>query len=187
MGRSCSSWVSFFPQELSIPARGKAVVDYTIRVPPDGEWDGSYSSVLFFESAIGEVPDLERVGAVVRFAARIGSLLDIQVKGTVRQEGRLAIASIAPPTASSPLRLQGTLANEGNTSLQCENSFYLVGPHELVVARGVLPKAYLSAGQSVALTGDWNGALSPGAYAVVVTADCGEELVLVEEAPLTVP
>ena len=35
--------------------------------------------------------------------------------------------------------------------------------------------------------GTWAGALSPGTYTVVMTADCSEDLVLVEETRLTVP
>jgi len=185
--RSCAEWISFLPQTLEIPAHGKAVVDYTVRVPGDETLEGGYYAVLFFESIIGELPDVQQDGAVVRFAARIGSLFDIEIQQTARREGRLTLRPLAAPDASGPFALEAVLANEGNTTLQCENTFHVMGTDGVVVGRGQLPKGYLSPGQRVPLSGFWQEPLSAGAYSVVVTADCGETLVLVEEQALTVP
>ena len=143
--------------------------------------------MLFFESMLGEGPDPKREGAFVRFAARVGSLFDVEIGGTVRREARFAEVTVIPPQAAVPLQLQAKLANEGNVALKCDNSFHIWGAQDLVVGRGALTKSYTSPGQTVTMTGEWDGALSPGAYTVVTTADCGDELVLVEESGLTIP
>ena len=109
--RSCADWVRFFPSRVEVPAHGRAVIDYTIRVPEETPIDGGYYAVLFFEATIGQVPATEvtekaEPGATVRFAARLGSLILLEVKGTVRREGRLGGGHAA---RTRRVRLRGCL------------------------------------------------------------------------------
>ena len=48
---SAASWITYFPEHLDLPARGKGLVEDTIRVPQYGATGGRYA-VLFFESVI---------------------------------------------------------------------------------------------------------------------------------------
>ena len=188
--RSCPGWVRFFPQEFELPGRGRVVVDYTISVPQDQPLDGGYYAVLFFEGAIGEAPPLvitEGPGAVVQFAARLGSLFFVETQGTVRREARLhSVAVVGPGASSGSVMLEASLANEGNVTLKCRGSFHLMGPANVVVGRGELPERYIWPGDEAPLAAEWAGTLEPGDYTVVLTYTCGEELIIVEEARLPV-
>ena len=85
--RSCAEWVSVFPNELELPANGKKVVDYTIRVPEGASLNGGYVAVVFFEGSLGSSTQPTAMGqkasATVQFSARLGSLVFVDVKGTV--------------------------------------------------------------------------------------------------------
>jgi hypothetical protein len=180
--------VSFFPNEIELPANGKAVVDYTIRVPEGVPLDGGYVAVLFFEGSLGAVTPAaasEKPAATVQFAARLGSLIFVDVKGTVRREGRLSSVSVSPPREGGAPRLRALLGNEGNTPLTCEGSFNVMGPGNLVIGRGELPARYVWPGDQVAVETAWQGSSAPGT--LVMTYDCGEELILVEEAQVAGP
>ena len=187
MPRSSANWISFYPQEFSLPPRGRGLIDYTLRVPKDPAPEGGYYAVLFVESKIGEAPNPlspEGTGATVQFAARLGSLFFVNVKGTVNREGHIALQAPGRPAPGRPLALQGALANDGNAFLKCAGSFHIMGSADLVVARGELPTRYVWPGEQVPVSGEWSGTLPPGPHTVVLTYDCGEDLVLVEEAPL---
>ena len=185
--RSCAAWVSFFPQEFDLPAAGRALVDYTVRVPQEASLDGGYYAVLFFESTIAAPHTPEADGVLVKYAARLGSLFMVEVKGTVRREARLAALTVLPPQGPNPLKIETQLANEGNVSLSCDGSFHLLTTDNRIAARGEVPHRYVWPGHQVPVYGEWVGSLSAGAYTAVMTYDCGEELVVVEERQLSVP
>jgi hypothetical protein len=63
----------------------------------------------------------------------------------------------------------------------------VLGDRELVVARSELPPRYVWPSTAVAVEAEWKGTLPPGTYAAVATYDCGDELIVVEEAPLSIP
>jgi len=188
--RSCAGWVRFFPAQADLPPHGRAVVDYTIHVPDDQTLEGSYYAVLFFEATLGEAAGLGAKGsedpeATVRFAARLGSLMIVDIEGTVRREARLSNLRLAP-TPSKTVSLTASLVNEGNVHLRCEGSFHVLGEHEVVMGRGELPARYVWLGTAVPVEAEWSGTLSPGMYTFVATYDCGEEIIVVEEAPLSI-
>ena len=185
--RSCAAWVSFFPQEFDLPAAGRAVVDYTIRVPQDPSLDGGYYAVLFFESTIAEASAPAADGVLVRYAARLGSLFLVEAKATVRREARLAALSVSPPAGAAPLKIEAQLANEGNVSLSCGGSFHLLTGDHRIAARGELPHRYVWPGHRVGVSGEWAGVLAAGTHTLVATYDCGEELVVLEERQLAIP
>ena len=185
--RSCAGWISFYPQEMTVPPNGRAVIDYTVRAPQDATLQGGYYAVLFVQGMLGEVPNpVAPAGteATVKFAASLGSLFLVEVDGTVTREGRLALEPVAWPTGNAPLTVRGRLRNEGNAFLHCTGSFHVVGAGEVVVARGKLPDRYVWPEDEAAFEGTWSGELPAGTHPVVVTYDCGGELVLVEETVL---
>ncbi|MBI3323758.1 MAG: hypothetical protein HYZ92_00570 [Candidatus Omnitrophica bacterium] len=186
--RSAAGWVSVFPALVDLPAHGRGHVDYVIRAPKDQALDGGYYAVLFFESVIGQgrAERSAEPSAKVQFSARLGSLFLVEVNGSVRRQATLASLAVSPPSASTPLKLQSQLSNDGNTVLKCEGFFHLLGPSDLVAARGELPSRYLWPGSGAPIAAEWAGSLNPGSYTTVVTYDCGGELVVTSEADLVV-
>ncbi len=184
--RSASTWITFFPRELDVPARGQVLVDYSIRVPKDPSLSGGYYSVLFFESEVNEPAGEGKDSVTVKYAARLGSLFNITIKGTAQRQAQLTVESVSPPSRSLPLRVHGAISNGGNVRLTCDGSFHVLSSANLVAARGELPRRYLWPGVKAPVDLEWPGSLDPGAYTVVLTYDCGENLILVEEASATV-
>ncbi|HEX9779768.1 MAG TPA: hypothetical protein VGB20_00980 [bacterium] len=183
--RSAAGWISFYPTEFELPPHGRGVVDYTIRVTDEAALDGGYYAVLFFESIIGEVQPQGGSEVTVKYAARLGSLFMIDVTGTVRRDASLAGARLSS-AGGGATRIEGTIVNEGNVALRCDGTYHLLGAGELVAARGELPRRYLWVGQSAPFEAEWVGSLAPGAYSAVLTYDCGADLILVEEAQVSV-
>ena len=67
--RSAAPWITFFPREIDIPARGQILVEYSIRVPQDPALSGGYYAVLFFESEINEPATTGPDAVTVKYSA----------------------------------------------------------------------------------------------------------------------
>lgn len=188
LDRSSAGWVSYFPRELSIPAGGRGVVDYTLRVPQDASLNGGYYSVLFFESTVAEVSSGVEEGASIRYAARLGSLIHANVSETVVKVATLSTPSIHRlGGARQKMYIKSQLSNEGNVLIKCKGSFHVMTQENLVAGRGELPARYVWSGDTVPVEAEWAGSLSSGSYSVILTYDCGEDLILVGETTLTEP
>ncbi len=181
---SASGWISFYPQKLELSARGKGVVEYTIRVPADANAGGHYA-VLFFESKLGRGPD-DAQGVSVQYTGRLGSLIEVQVAGTVERTGEIAAVTVGAFTADAPLTLGYTFRNTGNIAIRPKASFNIIDQTGRYFGRGEFAPLYTFPGRSGSVTTEWNGTLPPGSYTVVVTADLGEGQAVVAEQPLTV-
>jgi hypothetical protein len=184
--RSAADWIRFRPQQVEIAPGKTAVVDYSITVPQDSTLDGGYYAVLFFESMIADPSQAEADSVAVKYAARLGSLFLIEIDQTVRREATMQGVQIAVD-AALPLRLKGSLSNEGNVSLKCAGTFHVMSAQGMVAARGELPMRYAWPGNKVPFEAEWPGKLASGSYSVVATYDCGDDLVLVEEVAASVP
>ena len=188
MPRSAAGWVSFFPAEVELPQHGKAVIDYTIRVPDDASLNGEYTTVVFFEALLAESPagtktaPSDKTSGNVLFAARLGSLFYVDVKGTVRKEGRLSEVMVSRATAAAPATAQAKLSNEGNAVLLCEGAFHVIDANNVMTDRGQLPTRWVWPGDQVPLTVELG---ESAAGTLVLTYDCGEDVVIVEETPLS--
>ncbi len=189
--RSAADWISFSPTRLEIPAHGRSQIEYTIRTPSDRPLDGGYYAVLFMESGIGhgrQQDNPEAIAVEIEYAARIGSLFLLEVNGTTKPQARLASLVATPPSAGRPLTVEGTFVNEGNVVARCEaGSFHIQDASGILAARGGLPDRYVWPGDQVPFLAQWEGSLAPGSYNMVLSYDCGDELVVGEEVPLSVP
>ncbi|MBI4342029.1 MAG: hypothetical protein HY599_01535 [Candidatus Omnitrophica bacterium] len=181
---SASGWISYYPQQLELPAHGKGVVEYTIRVP-SGTPGGRYA-VLFFESALGHsVPDKE--GVTVQYAGRLGSLIEVEVAGTVERTGELTAITLGQPAEDRPLEVSYTFLNTGNVAIRPKAYFNITDASGRYFGRGEFPPVYTFPGRSGTAKTEWIGSLPPGDYSVLLTVDLGQSRVLVEERPLHVP
>lgn len=181
---SASGWMSFYPQKLELPAHGKGVVEYTIRVPADAAAGGHYA-VLFFESLLTKTPQNAQ-GVSVKYTGRLGSLVEVQVAGTVERVGEISRFSVGPLAEDRPLTLSYTFVNKGNIAIRPKAFFNVVDQTGRYFGRGEFPQIYTFPGRSGTATIEWTGTLPPGSYTVLVTADLGEHQVVVAEQPLSV-
>lgn len=181
---SSANWITYFPDHLDLPARGKGLVEYTIRVPQEGA-SGGYYTVLFFESVIARGMADEK-GVSVQYTGRIGSLFEIEVAGTVRRTAEISEVTVGRPDEDRPLAMSFTLKNTGNVILRPKAYFNIVDDRGQYFGRGEFKPIYLSPNRSGSTATEWTGNLSPGSYTVVLTIDLGGEEILVSEHPLEV-
>ena len=180
---SASAWISYHPSRLTIPPRGTAAVEYTIRVPENAR--GGHASVLFFESGLGQLPP-DQNGVTVQYTGRIGSLFEIDAAGTVQRAGEITELSVSEPSADRPLALTYTFRNTGNALIRPKAYFNIVDPTGAYLGRGEFPQRYTFPGRSGTASADWAGSLPPGDHTVLLTVDIGAEEPLVAEQPLRV-
>jgi len=180
---SASPWISYHPSRLTIPPRGIGTVEYTIRVPEEAR--GGHYSVLFFESALGQLPPDEQ-GVTVQYTGRLGSLIEIDVAGTVQRTGDISALSVTEPSAGGPLHLSYTFRNTGNAVIRPKAFFNIVDAAGAYLGRGEFPQLYTFPGRSGTATAQWTGSLAPGDLSVLLTVDIGEGEPLVAEQPLRV-
>lgn len=77
--KSNLEWITFFPQQITLPAKQAGYIDYTIDVPKDADLSGTYWSVLMIEPVtITEEPRLKNKGklsigvkTILRYAIQI--------------------------------------------------------------------------------------------------------------------
>ncbi len=189
MGRSGSNWISFFPNNLEIPPRGSAKVEYTIRVPDDQPLEGGYYSVMFFEGMAPESQDGTQGGVNVKFSTRMGSLFLINIESTVRQDMEISDIRASRVDAASPLRIEATLLTKANVLMACKSgSFHFMSPEGVVGARGDLPDIHLWPGsEPLKIQAESLGNLAGGRYNTVLTYDCNKGEIVIGESELAVP
>lgn len=180
---SAASWISYFPKQLELPARGKGVVEYTVRVPADAS--GGRYAVLFFESVLARTKANEQ-GVTVQYTGRLGSLFEVDVAGTIRRAGEIAEVALGRPDEDRPLTLAYTFLNTGNVAARPKAYFNIVDASGRYFGRGEFPPLYTFPGRAGTATAQWTGRLDPGDYTVLLTVDVGTEEPLVIERPLAV-
>ncbi len=180
---SAAPWISYFPAQLKLPPHGTGSVEYTIRVPADG--NGGRYAVLFFESVLARSP-ADKDGVSVQYTGRLGSLFEVQVAGTVSRAGEIPEVTISRPDEDRPLTLGYTFRNTGNVAIRPKAYFNIVDVSGQYFGRGEFPQRYTFPGRSGSATAEWTGSLSPGDYTVLLTVDVGGTEPLVAERPLHV-
>jgi hypothetical protein len=189
--RSAAPWISFSPPRAELPPNGEVRVDYTVRVPNDPTLRGGYYAVLFAETLVASLPQEpvapDAVAAYVDYAARLSHTFMLEIDGTVEARATVRNPAVAPPGVG-PMRISGVFSNEGNVVARCERGdFHAQSSDGVIAARGELPAVFADPGQQVPIQTEWSGSLGSGQYSLIVTYDCGDELIVTEEVPLQVP
>jgi hypothetical protein len=166
---SMGSWMSFSPQEFSLPPLSKQTINYSMQVPPTAQ--GGYYGVLFFEQGGSDVP-LEGTG--VNIITRIGSLFFVKTKGQVKD---LKMGS----WVSKLNGLRGSMDNKGNAVMFPFGTYYVMDKDGLVADRGELKKIYIPPGQKADFEVNFRSGVTKGEYTMVLTFDLGEGDSLVQE------
>ncbi len=181
--RSASEWIAFNPVEMTLAPFAKKILNYTVTAPPEGV-EGTYHTVLFFETLLGEVKDQE--GASVQVAARLGSLFFVDIKGKGTLLGTVDTIEIIPPRGNRATEFGITFTNRGNRDITLEGHVMILDSRGLVKGRGELKSIYTEGGMTVASNSTWVGKLDPGTYDLIFTFDLGGGKSLVEERSMSV-
>jgi len=174
---SCSNWITTSLNEFVIPAFGRQVINYTVRVPQEAS--GGHYAVLFFESLLSDPQD--RGTAQLGVIVRIGALFYIEPEGTIRRSAQVSNLSLKRKSANTPLQMNMDFKNTGNVDITCVGTFHIMDKKGMVSARGELDNVYLFPQERAKLNSEWKEVLSKGKYSLVITVDIGKAL---EEARL---
>jgi hypothetical protein len=169
---SCSKWITFAPAELLINPSAKEYVQYTIKVPEDAK--GSYHSILFFESMMGEVKGSTDATAIVPVAVRVGCLVSVEIEGTVERNAK--VENLKVSREKEDYKIEADLTNTGNADITAAGSFNIVDKQGMVFGRGEFVNRYTLPGDKVKIVSQWKGKLPKGIYDLVLTLDLGVSL-----------
>lgn len=181
---SASEWISVNTQEMVLPPFGRGEISYTVEVPREGV-EGTYRSVLFFETAAGEAQDPE--GNIILVQARLGSLFRIEIEGTLRHQGLVKSIEVKPPQGSKPAVFDITFQNTGNVDIELKGNFMILDEAGVAKGRGELESIFTYKGMAASRATEWAGSLAPGQYTVVFTFDLGEGEISSEGRSMVVP
>ena len=165
---SASQWVSYSPQEFSLPAFGKQKIDYTINAP--ALMDKGYYGVLFFERTGESVKDATGLTIVTR----VGCLFFIEPKDVVK---KAEITNIKLEHNS----IAGNFFNKSDVILIPRMIYYIMDEGGMVKDRGEVKKIYVPAGATANWSVGLPDQLAQGKYSFILNADLGDQNVLVKE------
>jgi hypothetical protein len=167
--RSCGKWVTLFPEEFIIPAKGSQEVNYSVKVPKDA--DGGYNGVLFFEKGIEPSAADKSIGLILKR----GCSFFVETKNKVKT------AQIQEIALNPKDNLDGALFNSGNVILIAGGSYYLMDKDSSISDRGDIAKFYLPAKVKAPFVIKLDKKIPEGNYTLVVNFDLGEGKVAVKE------
>ena len=167
---SCAKWITFSPQEFRLAPFSKQKVSYTVSVPEAAR--GGHYAVLFFETALGEVPDNQ--GANILVLGRIGSLFLINTDESIKQA---ELINLSTKTKA----IEAGLHNTGNTILTAKGSFYIMNNEGKVFDRGKITDIYLSPGDNAEVSLPIGENVPAGSYTLMATFDLEGGDILVKE------
>jgi P pilus assembly chaperone PapD len=182
---SCSDWITFFPSDFTLQPGKSQVVRYTINVPKDAT--GGHYSVFFFETAGGDIKEVDQEGnnVFVKVLNRLGALFYVDAEGTVQKTAELQDLSISQKLNS--LIVSANLVNTGNTYISCSGSFNILDKEGFVYARGEFEQAYTLPKDKIALRSAVSTtSLKSGNYDILLTLDFENGGSLVQEGNFTV-
>jgi len=171
--KSMAQWVSFSPQQFTLPAYSQQMIEYSLSVPSSIQ--GGYYGTLFFEQAPVDAQGVTGVNIVTR----IGCLFFVEAVDSLRQASIDGIESSAG-------EIKGTFTNQGDVVLIPQITYYIMDPGGMVVDRGEVKKKYVAPKGVASWEIKMPAGLSAGEYAMVITADLGDGQALVKELTLAV-
>lgn len=174
---SCAPWFKFSPTEFTLPAYGVTTVNYVVNVPTEAQ--GGHYAVMFFETAVQKsaADSLSLEGEVqsgVGLAIRLGSLIYVEVKDTVKREAALRNFSVFKGEKDKYLFVTVDLKNISKVDITAGGSFHLMDKEGMVSARGEFNDVYTFPGDEGKLKAVWKNTIPAGDYDLVITLDLGK-------------
>ncbi len=158
---SMGDWVSYSPQVLTVPAHGKRMVRFTIRVPEDAQ--GGRYGVLFFEQSLNKAPG----GDGYHKVKRIGTLFYVE---TPESDKSAAIEDVRIQDGF----IRGRFTNRGNVYLFPRGSYHRRDSGTTVADRGKLEMLYVMPGASADFTLAIPPHMTEGEHTMMVAFDLGD-------------
>ncbi|MFH0839932.1 MAG: hypothetical protein V1883_02820 [Candidatus Omnitrophota bacterium] len=180
---SCAKWISTHPQKFRVEANSRIGVQYTISVPADAS--GGHYAVIFFESIVSE-GEATSGNMMVRFSGRIGTIIYQESEGRIDRKGEITSFTCGRPDQNSPLTINLTLKNEGNTHIIANGVMSIIDKDGNVFGRKELGPINTLPGDTMDYKAEWLGELNEGTYDVIATLDTGLDSPLVAETVLKV-
>jgi len=183
--RSAANWIQFVPEHFEVAAHANQKMRAIVTPPSDAK--GGYYAVLFVKSRPQLSFDKTKDGKQVFTNMRIGCLVLLSAEGTEQFKIALTDVKLTPPTGTRGLDVSFVIENQGNTHVfPWPRLAILDAQHKLVAKAETDMKRYLP-GQKDAMHVEYNGALEPGSYTVVLTIPYGEDKIETQTLPLTIP
>lgn len=167
---SCSSWITFYPADFTLPANGSQIVRYTVSVPKDAK--GGHYSVMFFETGGGDAQRVNEQGntVFVKILNRLGALFYTEAEGTVQKTAE--IKNINLMTKLNSLVLTADFLNTGNTDITGSGSCDVLDSQGFVYSRGTIDEFFTLQKDKATLHSTLQSVnLKPGEYDMILTID----------------
>lgn len=168
---SAVGWIDFSPSEFMLPAYGKKVINYAVRVPKGAQ--GGHYAVLFFENYLGQQKTPAQ-GVSVNLAVRVASLFYIEPKGSI--ERKVEISGFKIQKADGKFYATVDLKNSGNVDITSRANFFIIDDKGVAFARGEFNEVYTFPNDSVVMTSSWKEPLPKGKYDFILTMDISKPL-----------
>ncbi len=161
-------WLSLKPLALELKPGEEGSVTYQVRVPDDAS--GEYTAQIFCSEQAG--------GGSTEIHARVGIILYVAVRDTIRLEAEISHASLSAGRDGnqSVLIAQVSVKNTGNVHIRPTGKMQIYDPQgkfvEAIVLKtgwGILPEETYTYQGTARMAG-----LKPGKYKAVATVDYGK-------------
>jgi hypothetical protein len=177
---SAAKWISFVPEKVTVnPGKG-ANVTVVVNTPKDAS-AGNYA-VAWFEA----VPDPTPGSKELRVGARLGVLVMTEVRGATKPAVIVEDLTIAPPTASQPLKAEVKISNSGDVHLFPKGTLVIMDRKRKLVGHVGFEKQRMLPREQRSVTVKYGGELKPGDYETILTIDYGESGATVKTMSFTV-
>jgi hypothetical protein len=182
--RSAANWVSFVPQELTIPPNSSSVVN--VVVTPRRDTVGGYYAVLFFESrpVLAEAATEKKAAVYTNF--RVGSLLLLSAKGTEQYHVDISDFKVTPPDATHNLSAEFLVDNQSNTHILPQVKLAVIDSRKHLVGKADGDFVRFMPGQKNTFHISYPGSLEPGDYTAIITVVHEGGQVITRELPFQV-
>ncbi len=180
---SCAKWIRIFPQKFQVEENSAMTAQFTINVPEDAH--GGYYAVIFSESVPVGGTDAEE-GMMIKFAGRLGTIVYLDVEGTVDRKAEVETLTVSAPQSNDPLKMELSLKNTGNVYVVAHGTLNIIDEDGTVFGKESFGPMNTLPGDTRPVTAEWLGELEEGEYDVVVTLDIGADEPIVEERKISV-
>jgi len=178
---SCAKWVDFSPAEFTIPAFGRQVVNYTVRLPQAA--DGGHFAVMFFETNL--TSDIGgNQGSAVQMKARLGALFSVEAQGKLNCQAGLG--GIKVKKEEGLVRISANFKNRGNTDIVPKITFHIIDAQGKVFSRGKFSDIFTLPQDEGKISAETKENLAAGDYILVITMNLNKGLPEVLEVPIKV-
>lgn len=172
--RSNAPWISLSPRFLTLPARGSASIEFSVKVPADQSMAGTYWSIIMVEPiAAGSAESVLGGGKAPSLGITQNLRYGVQIVTTVKDSGKreLKFEKVGVHTEKGKTSLLVDAAATGQIWLRATAWAELYDEKGALVGRFQGGKKRIFPGTSVRFAIDLSGA-PKGPYKALIVADC---------------